>query len=88
MLYVMYTIEFVSFPSDEVRSLSHDMSSDHTDTQIGCRGLHACLDIDACVFTLNLRSCSAFQNILFAVDVLQVVPWAGTVHHPRLSCIV
>ena len=82
-LYVMEVMQFASFPSDKVRSLSHDMSSDHTDMQIGCRGLQiACLDVDNCVFTLDLRSCSVFQNTLFALEVLQMVPWAGTVRHP------
>ena len=70
-------------------SLSHDMSSDHTNMQIGCRGLHnACIDVNDCVFTLSLRSCSVFANTIFAVQVLQMVPWAGTVCHPRSSCIV
>ena len=88
-LYVMEVMDFASFPSDKVRTLSHDMSSDHTNMQIGCRGLrHAGPDVNNCVFTLNLCSCSVFANTAVAVEVLQMVPWAGTVHHPRLSCIV
>ena len=57
--------------------------------QIGCRGLHhAGFDVDDCGFMLNLCSCLVFQNTGFAVTVLQMVPWAGTVCHPRSSCIV
>ena len=89
-LYVMVLSEFVSFPSDKVRTLSHNMPSDHTDMQIGCRGLHnACLDVNDCVFTLSLCSCSVFANTIFAVQVLQMVPWAGTVRrHLRLYRIL
>ena len=80
MFYVMGLIQFASFPSDKVRTLFLDMSSDLTDMQIGCRGLHnAGSDINDCVFTLSLHSCSVFQNITVAVTVLQMVPWAGTV---------
>ena len=88
-LCVMELSEFASFPSDKVRTLSHDMSSEHTNMQIGCRGLHnASPDVDDCVFRLNLCSCSVFVHTGFAVELLQMVPWAGTVHQPPLFCIV
>ena len=46
--------------------------------QIGCRGSHyAGLDVDDCLFTVSLRSCSVFVNTVLAVEVMQMVPWAG-----------
>ena len=87
-LYVMEVMDFASFPSDKVRTLSHDMSSDHTNMQIGCRGWYNASSDDNCVFTVSLRSYLVFVNTLVTVQVLQMVPWAGTVRHPRLSCIV
>ena len=46
---------------------------------------YAAPDVDDCLYMLTLRSCTVFGNTLYAVGVLQMVPWAGTVRlHPQL----